>query len=135
MLYAIIFPIIIAYCTLAFGIHGGEGITGVNRQVRNLLCAIPFGIVMFFSFGTIAAAVSFLLGYIGSNVGFKDLPGGVPNYKWLPVKGLITFPAGGFITMPLAYKIGYATKWKNVFAEYFSGTLYGALLCIALLVH
>lgn len=135
MPYIIVFPLIITYCTLAFGIHGGEGITGINRQVRNLLCAVPFGLVLLLALGPAAGGVSFVLGYVGANVGFKDLPNGKPNYCWLPVKGLITFPAGGFLALPLAYRIGYATRWTNVLAEYLSGTLYGILLCATLLVH
>jgi hypothetical protein len=57
---------------------------------------------------------------VGVNMGF--------NRFSLWEKGIVTFFPFGAALLPLAYLIGYKTRWKNVFAEYFSGTLYGAAL-------
>jgi hypothetical protein len=124
-----IYAALIAYCTFVFGVHGGEGITGVNRQVRNLLCAIPFAAVSYSLHYNYALGIAtFVTSYIGANMGFKDHADGSPNFLWLPVKGLVTFVIGGFIALPLAYWIGYKTRFKNVLAEYLSGTFYGLIL-------
>ena len=133
---SILWLLLIPYCTLAFGIHGGEFITGINRQVRNLICAIPFGLVcctLPFSYSYALAFVSFSIAYLGSNLGFDWFPStGWKYYFGLAIKGFITCPFGGFITLPIAYWIGYKTKYTNVLAEYLSGTLYGGVLCATL---
>jgi peptidoglycan/LPS O-acetylase OafA/YrhL len=118
--------LLIPYTTAAFGIHGGEGITGVNRQVRNLICALPFALVAFvtveallpYPYAHLLVVVAFVLAYVGANMGFDEWP------LWF--KGFVTLPPLGAALLPLAYAIN--TKWKNVFQEYFSGTLYGAAL-------
>lgn len=120
MLYAAI--IYIPFCTLAFGIHGGQGITGINRQVRNLLCAIPFAVFAYSVSGIPLAIAAFILAYIGVSMGFTKYP------LWL--KGLVTCLPFGAVLLPLAYYIGDRTPWKNVTSEYLSGTFYGLTLCL-----
>ncbi len=114
--------LLIPYCTLAFGIHGGAFISGVNRQVRNVLCAIPFALVAYCTWNYPEAIVAFALVFCGANMGFDNHP------LWL--KGLITLPPFGAGLLPLAYWIGDKTKWKNVASEYLSGFLYGVTLFI-----
>ncbi len=114
--------LLIPFCTLAFGIHGGEFIQGINRQARNALCAAPFGLVAFFLWDYPEALIAFILAYIGANMGFDRHP------LWF--KGFITMPPIGAALLPLAYWIGYKTKWTNVAAEYLSGTFYGIALFI-----
>lgn len=115
---------LIVYTTAAFGIHGGEGITGLNRQFRNFLCALPFWLVGFACCGAYGAIAWYLLAFIGTNMGFNRWP--------LWAKGFITLPAGGFLALPLAYWIGNKTRFTNVAAEYLSGTFYGILLVVIL---
>ena len=121
--------LLIPYCTLAFGIHGGELIQNVNRQLRNLLCAIPFGIVCGYVFGWHAGAVYFALAYGGTSLGFNEPV--QAGSLWMAGKGFITCPFGGFITLPLSYAV---TK-NNVISEYLSGTLYGLILAGLLYVE
>lgn len=120
--------LLVVYTTLAFGIHGGQFITGINRQVRNVLCAIPFGLVAYLVTSTHydmpVAAFFFVCAYVGSNMGFNDWP--------LGFKGFVTLPPIGTVLLPFAYSID--TRWKNVFSEYFSGFLYGAFLALVTLV-
>ncbi len=122
--------ILVVYCTLAFGIHGGQFITGINRQLRNVMCALPFGIVAYGVSSTLydfpLAAVFFTLAYIGTSMGFTKYP------LWF--KGLVTLPLGGFFSLPLAYWIGDRTKYTNVVSEYLSGTFYGVILSIILVM-
>lgn len=118
--------LLIPYCTLTFGIHGGEGVSGIDRQVRNLICALPFALVGWLSsLGWEYGLGLFILSYIGVNMGFDKWP------LWF--KGLITFPPLGAVILPIAYSIN--TKWKNVFQEYFSGTLFGVALYLVRLLY
>ena len=111
---------LVIYCTVVFGIHGGEGISGINRQARNALCALPFGLVAYFTFDYPQAVVAFALAYAGVSMGF--------NRFTLWEKGAVTlFPIGALL-LPAAYWIGYKTKYTNVLAEYLSGTFYGIFL-------
>ena len=113
--------LLIVYCTAAFGIHGGELVTGINRQVRNLLCAIPFGLVMWhIGHHPFIGILYFAMAYVGVNMGFDRWP--------LGIKGLVTFPPLGAAILPFAYSI--KTRWTNIFSEYFSGFLYGVALCV-----
>lgn len=121
-----LWTLLIPYCTFAFGIHGGEGITGINRQVRNAICAFPFALVSYFTWDYPEAVGAFALAYIGVNMGFDRFP--------LWVKGAVTLFPFGALLLPLAYWIGYKTRWTNVLAEYLSGTFYGVALCIILLI-
>lgn len=112
--------LLIPYCTLAYGIHGGELVTGLNRQFRNLLCAVPFGAVPYTVLSThydfpVALAL-FASAFIGTNEGFDNHP------LWL--KGLINFPPLGIILLPLAYRLAS----KPARQEYLSGFLYGLAL-------
>ena len=111
-----IYAALIAYTAAVFGIHGGELIQNVNRQIRNLLCAIPFGIVCALCFGYHIGLTCFCMAYGGVSLGFDAWP------LWF--KGTITCPFGGFITLPLSYAV---TK-NNVISEYLSGALYGLIL-------
>jgi hypothetical protein len=128
--------LLIPYCTLAYGIHGGELLSSINRQVRNLICAVPFAVISWLSMHSVSLSLlAFLLSYLGTNLGFDWFPTtGWKYYGGLTIKGLITCPLGGFITLPLAYYIGYRTKYKNVLAEYLSGTFYGGILCALLIL-
>lgn len=117
-----IYAIIIVYCAITFGIHGGELVSGINRQVRNALCATPFAVVAYFTWDYPEAVAAFTLAFVGVNMGFDNWP------LWF--KGFITLPIGGFVTLPLAYWIGNKTKYTNVLAEYLSGTFYGLLLAM-----
>ena len=118
--------LLISYCTAAFGLHGGEGITGINRQVRNTLCALPFGFVAFMVWHIwLMAFFSFALAYGGVSLGFDGT-----SKARLVLKGLITLPPFGAVLLPLAYWIGYSTRWTNVLAEYLSGTFYGIALAL-----
>jgi hypothetical protein len=107
--------------------------SGVNRQLRNLLCALPFGLIGYLSFSPplayLSALVAFALSYGGTSLGFDWFPAsGWRYYGGLAIKGLITCPLGGVVSLPFAYWVGGKTVSKNVFSEYFSGTLYGAIL-------
>lgn len=119
-----IWLLLIPYMALVFGLHGGELITGLNRQFRNLICALPFGVVAYLMASTHydypIALISFLCAYFGTNMGFDSWP------LWL--KGLITFPPLGAALLPLSYWLGNKTKWTNVASEYLSGALYGTAL-------
>lgn len=117
---------LIVYCTLAFGIHGGQFITGINRQVRNLICAAPFAVIAYLAWDYQWAAAFFTLAFLGANVGFDNHP------LWL--KGMITLFPFGAVLLPLAYWIGDKTPWKNVTSEYLSGAFYGLALCLLSLV-
>ncbi len=117
---------LIVYCTLVYGLHGGEGITGINRQVRNLLCAIPFGVVMGLCSGFPACLMFFAMAFLGVNLGFDFWP------LWF--KGFVNYPFGGFIALPLVYWLAYKTRWTNVLAEYASGTVYGLLLVLTMVL-
>lgn len=77
----------------------------------------------------------FALAYGGTSLEFNSstVPMGQPTSLWLAAKGFITCPFGGFIALPLAYFIGYKTKWKNVLAEYLSGTFYGVILSMLII--
>ena len=119
--------LLIPYTGLAFGIHGGEFISGINRQARNALCAIPFGLVAYVTFDYPEAVLAFAFAYGGASLGFDNWP------LWL--KGLITLPPFGAALLPLAYYIGDRTRWKNVFSEYFSGALYGITLAAIMLLR
>ncbi len=121
--------LLIPYCTLAFGIHGGEFVQNINRQIRNLICAIPFALVGWLSsLGWECGLGLFILSYIGVNMGFDKWP------LWF--KGLITFPPLGAAILPIAYSINIkSAKGKNVFQEYFSGTLFGVSLCIIAMIN
>lgn len=112
--------------SLAFGIHGGELITGINRQARNIFCAFPFAIFAYFTWDYPEAIAAFTMAYIGANMGFDNHP------LWL--KGLITMFPFGAALLPLAYWIGNKTPWKNVTSEYLSGFLYGLTLTILSLI-
>ena len=128
--------LLIPYTGLAFGLHGGEFISGINRQARNALCAIPFGLVAYITFDYPEAVLAFAFAYIGANLGFDWFPAsGWKYYGGLAVKGLITLPPFGAALLPLAYYIGDRTRWKNVFSEYFSGTLYGITLAAIMLLR
>ncbi len=119
-----IWLLLIPYCTLAFGIHGGEMYSGINRQLRNLACAIPFAIVAYFTWDFPEAVVAFALAYGGVSLGFA----GQVNIPRLILKGGLTCPIGGFIMLPLVYVLSYKTKYTNILAEYGTGTVYGTLL-------
>lgn len=111
--------LLIPYTTLAYGIHGGELIQNINRQVRNLICALPFTVVGWYLFGPYGAAAGLLCGYFGSNLGFDNHP------LWL--KGFINLPPFGALLLPAAYAD------KNLPAatcEYISGFLYGTALAV-----
>lgn len=121
--------LLIVYTTLAFGIHGGQFVTGITHQIRNAICALPFGLVAYYIMPTTCdypfAVLFFMCAYVGSGMGFDRWP--------LDWKGFVTFPPFGAILLPFAYSID--TKYKNVFQEYFSGFLYGvSLAAIALVV-
>lgn len=119
------------YTTAAFGIHGGEGITGINRQVRNTLCALPFGVVAWQMYHVdLFAIMAFALAYCGVSLGFDGT-----SKSRLVLKGFITMPPFGAALLPLAYWIGYNTRWKNVLAEYLSGTFYGIALCLMMVTR
>lgn len=115
--------LLIPYCAIAYGIHGGEAISGINRQVRNLICALPFLIVSWVLFSGLPSwqqySLSILFGamaYLGTNLGFDN------HRLW--VKGLLTcFPLGA-LALPLAYKIGKIAAQ----CEYLSGAFYGLVL-------
>lgn len=129
----LIWILLIPYCTIAYGIHGGEMYTGVNRQLRNLACALPFGVIGPLSFSPplayLSALVAFSLSYGGTSLGFDWFPSsGWKYYGGLAIKGLITCPLGGVVSLPFAYCVGGKTVSKNVFSEYFSGFLYGLIL-------
>jgi len=116
--------LLVPYCAAAFGIHGGELVTGVNRQLRNLICALPFGLVSWFVFSHLPLELRSSLvlffgaaAYLGANMGFDNHP------LWL--KGLVTFPPLGAILLPLAYSM--ETTASN--QEYLSGFFYGVALC------
>jgi len=122
-----IWLLLIPYCAAAYAIHGGELATGINRQVRNVLCAIPFAAVAYMAaHGMVStniyidsgcAFTAFWLAFAGTNMGFDNHP------LWL--KGLITFPPLGAALLPLAY----ANKsWTASTCEYLSGALYGTAL-------
>ena len=120
------YAFLIAYTTAAFGIHGGEGITGINRQVRNTLCALPFAFTAFMVWHLpLMALFAFALAYGGVSLGFD----GTSRLR-LVLKGLITMPPFGAVLLPMAYWIGYSTRWTNVLAEYLSGTFYGIALAL-----
>lgn len=111
--------LLIPYTTLAYGIHGGELIQNINRQVRNLICAIPFGLVGYYIFGAYGGVPALVLSFIGTNMGFDNHP------LWL--KGLVTFPPLGAGLLPASYAD------KNLTAatcEYISGFLYGTALAV-----
>lgn len=112
--------LLIPYCTAVYGIHGGEGITGINRQVRNILCAAPFALALNGLF-PLSAEIAFVLSYLGTNMGFTTHP------LWF--KGYTTFPPLGAALLPFAYWVGSKTKGNPAaFSEYFSGFLYGVTL-------
>jgi len=126
--------LLIPYTGLAYGIHGGEFVTGINRQVRNFLCAWPFALVAFLvaahyapvlQSGLISAFFG-VAAFIGTDIGFDNWS------LWL--KGLITFPPLGAGLLPLAYWIGYRAPSTNVLAEYLSGLFYGAALAVIAMV-
>ncbi len=117
--------VIIVYCTFAFGIHGGELISNVNRQLRNFLCVLPFGLV-FYLINWQLGLLCFLMSYGGVSLGFA----GQLNYIRLALKGALTCPIGGFIVLPLIYFLSYKTKYTNMLAEYGSGTAYGIILAL-----
>lgn len=116
----------VIYCSLAFGIHGGQFITGINRQARNVLCAAPFAVFSYLAWDYQFAALFFTLAFLGANMGFDHHP------LWL--KGFITLPPFGAALLPLAYYIGDKTPLKNVVSEYLSGSFYGLTLCLLSLV-
>ena len=152
--------LLIPYCAAAYALHGGQIATGVNRQVRNLICALPFGLVGFLTFGWPIALVLFIMAFIGSNIGHDNFweMGTEPNSptnNWLAniieklgvkrdstlwcvlgmgVKGFITDPFGGFITLPLAYYIGTRMKFNTSMAEWLTGIFYGMRLVAMLLL-
>lgn len=121
---------LIVYCTIVYGIHGGEMDPNTNRQLRNLLCALPFGIVCAAVFGIPLGLVFFGLAYGGTSLGFDALTG----YWGLAIKGFITYPLGGFATLPLTYFIGNRSPEKNVLSEYASGAAYGLLLVLTIIL-
>lgn len=115
--------LLIPYTTVAFAVHGGEIVQNVNRQLRNLICALPFGLVAAFCFslasGSVCAALSalfFTCAFIGSNMGFDN------HRLW--VKGFITFPPLGALLLPIAY----AGDQTASASEAESGVLYGTVL-------
>ncbi len=117
-----IYLTIIIFSTFAFGLHGGEGITGINRQVRNTLCALPFGFVAFMVWHIwLMAFFSFALAYGGVSLGFDGT-----SKARLVLKGLITLPPFGAVLLPLAYAVTRTAAQ----AEYLSGILYGIALAL-----
>lgn len=154
-----IYILILTYCTAAFGLHGGQLATGVNRQARNAICALPFALVGYATWGIPAGAVWFILSFVGSNIGHENFwsmgewestnrPDNALDWivkklgfkfntlsydtAGMALKGFITCPPGGFVTLPLAYYVGMRTKWNNVFCEFASGFLYGVVLCVVM---
>lgn len=141
--------LLIPYTGLAYGIHGGEFVTGINRQVRNLLCAAPFALVAWIVANSLPtgslpahfefafAFVFFALAYEGVNMGFASatLPGAQPTALHLAWKGFVNLMPLGAVLLPLAYWIGYRTTSKNVLAEYLSGVFYGAALAAIAMVY
>lgn len=118
--------LLLPYTTLAFAIHGGEIVQNVNRQLRNALCALPFGIVAWYIFSTHydfpAGLFFFACAYIGSNMGFDS---------WLlDFKGFITFPPFGAWLLPLAYHNHLPAAKQEALSGLFYGT---ALAVIAIL--
>lgn len=118
--------LLIPYTTLAYGIHGGEFVQNINRQVRNLLCALPFMVVGGYLFGPYGASIGFLCGFAGSNLGFDN------HRLW--VKGFLNLPPFGALLLPFAYQVGKRFYNPPVFSEYFSGFLYGITLFLAVLI-
>ena len=116
--------LLIPYCTAAYAIHGGELITGVNRQVRNVLCAAPFGLVAWFvssnHYDYPIGLVAFGLAYWGANMGFDN------HRLW--VKGMINLFPVGAVLLPFAYWLGSKTKNPPYWAEFISGAFYGIVL-------
>ena len=138
MIYSIL---LVVWTTLAFGLHGGELATGINRQVRNLLCAIPFGLTTYFCssqhWGFPLAVAAFMLAYGGVSLGFAaDQSNPLKlNYPRLVLKGLITCPVGGGIALPLVYFLSYKTRYTNILAEYGSGAAFGLILLLMGLIY
>lgn len=125
--------LLIPYTSLAYGIHGGEALTGTPRIIRNILCALPFGLVAYafavsFPHGLfhtrlddcLCVFAAFLSAYLGANMGFDNHP------LWL--KGLINFFPFGAALLPIAYANKNMTAAQ---CEYLSGALYG--ICLAAL--
>lgn len=130
--------LLIPYQTIAYAIHGGELAKGTDRQVRNILCAWPFGLVEYlfvhhdikpmFSHAEYALAlVAFASAFVGTNMSFDNYP------LWL--KGLVTYSPLGAGLLPLAYYIGNKSPLKAVASEYLSGTFYGTALALTAMVY
>lgn len=136
MITILIYIALIVYCTIAFGIHGGEMLTGTNRQLRNMICAAPFGVVCFAAFGWLVGLTCLGLAYGGVSLTFDSatLPRSQPTTLWLIAKGMITCPFGGIVTLPIVYWLSYKTRWTNVLAEYASGAAYGLLLVLTMVL-
>ena len=146
--------LLIPYCAAAYALHGGQIASGLNRQMRNLICAAPFGLVGVLAFGWPIGIVLLILAFVGTNIGHNNFwemgtESNDPVNNWLAnvvaalgiernsmlwcitgmtIKGLITFPLGGFITLPLSYYIGDRTKFNTSMSEWLTGISYGMIL-------